>query len=67
MLSSPLATADIVDLIAFNFLEDFELKQTLLADTDVRRRVGRTVRALEDLVPMLLPSQRGGGSNPSMN
>jgi Lon protease-like protein len=66
MLSSPLATADIVDLIAFNFLEDFELKQTLLADTDVRRRVGRTVRALEDLVPMLLPSQRGGGSNPSM-
>ena len=56
MLSSPLSTSDIVDLIAFNFLEDIELKQSLLADTDVRHRVGRTVRALEDLVPMLLPS-----------
>jgi Lon protease-like protein len=67
MLSSPLATADIVDLIAFNFLEDLELKQSLLADTDVRHRVGRTVRALEDLVPMLLPSQRDSGSRPSMN
>ncbi len=67
MLSSPLATADIADLIAFNFLEDLELKQLLLADTDVRHRVGRTVRALEDLVPMLLPSNRGGGSSPSMN
>jgi hypothetical protein len=67
MLSSPLSTPDIVDLIAFNFLEDLELKQSLLADTDVRHRVGRTVRALEDLVPMLLPSQRSGGASPSMN
>jgi len=67
MLSSPLTTADIADLIAFNFLEDLELKQSLLADTDIRHRVGRTVRALEDLVPMLLPGDRSGGSHPSMN
>jgi Lon protease-like protein len=67
MLSSPLATADIVDLIAFNFLEELELKQSLLADTDVRRRVGRTVRALEEIVPLLLPGDRSGGSRPSMN
>jgi Lon protease-like protein len=67
MLSSPLSTADIVDLIAFNFLENLELKQSLLADTDVRHRVGRTVRALEEIVPLLLPAGHRGASRPSMN
>lgn len=67
MLSSPMSTADIVDLIAFNFLEDIELKQSLLADTDVRHRVGRVVRSLEEIVPLLMPGDRSGGSRPSMN
>jgi Lon protease-like protein len=67
MLSSPLPTADIVDLIAFNFLEEIELKQSLLADTDVRRRVERTVHALEEIVPALMPRGRSDRSGPSMN
>ena len=67
MLSSTMSTSDVADLIAFNFFEDIALKQSLLADTDVRHRVGRVVRLLEEVVPMLLPSDRSDRSNPSMN
>jgi len=49
LLGSPIPTADVADLIAFNFLEDVDLKQSLLADADVRRRVNRTVDAFESL------------------
>jgi Lon protease-like protein len=64
MLSSPLATADIADLIAFNLLEDVELKQSLLADTDVRKRVETIVSAVEALRP---PPVLSGVGDPSMN
>ena len=47
ILSSSMATADIADLIAFNFLDDIALKQSLLADPDVRSRVDRLVDAFE--------------------
>jgi Lon protease-like protein len=43
------ATATLADLIAFTLLEDVKLKQSLLADCDVRRRVTRTVDAVESL------------------
>jgi len=49
MLSSPLSTADIIDIAAFNLLEDVQLKQSLLADGNVRRRVDRAIEALETL------------------
>jgi Lon protease-like protein len=49
LLSSPLPTIHIADLVAFYFLEDIRLKQSLLAETDVRVRVGRVVDALESL------------------
>jgi Lon protease-like protein len=49
LLSSSLATADIADLIAFNFLDDLSLKQSLLSDGDVLRRVKRTITAFEKL------------------
>src|SRR5205823_1733725 len=49
MLSSAWPTADIADLTAFNFLEDIALKQSLLAEPDVRRRVETIATALESL------------------
>src|SRR5947207_5029193 len=42
-----LPTADVADLAAFTFLEDVALKQSLLEEPDVRRRVARTIEALE--------------------
>ncbi|HZK80094.1 MAG TPA: LON peptidase substrate-binding domain-containing protein [Humisphaera sp.] len=47
LLTSSLSTADIVDLIAFNFFDDIPLKQSLLSDGDVLRRVKRTISAFE--------------------
>src|SRR4051794_9101988 len=46
LLRTPLSTPDLADLIAFSLLDGVELKQSLLADTDVRRRVGRALDAL---------------------
>jgi uncharacterized protein len=47
LLASPMPIADLADLIAFHFLEDVQLRQSFLADTDVRRRVQRVVSAFE--------------------
>jgi uncharacterized protein len=49
LLSSPMHTAAIADLIAFHFLQDPQVKQSLLADGDVPRRVGRIVSALDEI------------------
>jgi len=64
MLTSPIATADLADLIAFNLLEDLPLKQSLLADGDVRRRVERVVKALEAMRPTLATI---GAPTPNLN
>ena len=53
IVKTPLPTAAVADLAAFTFLEDVPLKQSLLEDVDVRRRVGRTVTALQELVATL--------------
>src|SRR5439155_11103925 len=47
--SSTVSTADVADMVAFNFLEDVQLKQSLLADADVRRRVKTIVAAMDRL------------------
>jgi Lon protease-like protein len=47
MTASHLPTSDIADLAAFTFLDGVPIKQSLLADCDVRRRVERTIAALE--------------------
>jgi uncharacterized protein len=49
MISSPLPTADIADLVAFNLLEDAGLKQSLLAEGDVIKRVDRVIAELENV------------------
>jgi uncharacterized protein len=53
VLAGPLPTADIADLLAFSFLDDTEYKQSLLAETDVRTRIVRTVEGLERLCPAI--------------
>jgi len=69
IVRSHLATPDIADLAAFTFLEDVNLKQSLLADGDVRGRVQRTIEALKSLPgspskPEFLAS---GPGDPRMN
>jgi hypothetical protein len=49
LLRSPARTDDLADLIAFHLLEDVSLKQSVLADGDVRRRVNRLLCALNQL------------------
>jgi Lon protease-like protein len=51
MLSSPLPTAAIADLIAFHLLDDVPLKQSILAEADVRKRVVQTAAALAAMHP----------------
>ncbi len=53
MLSSPLSTTDIADLIAFNLFDSPCLKQKLLAEADVHKRIQRVICALEALRPGL--------------
>jgi Lon protease-like protein len=68
LLAGPTSTPHIADLIAFYFLEDLELKQSLLSECDIRARVGHVVRNFESLHSVV-----HGGSitalagNPNMN
>lgn len=58
MLDGPFATSDIADLVSFNLLDDVPLKQSLLAQCDVRTRVDRTVEELLQIHRMLGPALR---------
>jgi hypothetical protein len=59
MLSSPVPALDAVcDLIAFNVLDDVTIKQSLLAEVDVRTRVERTVDAVAEVQRLLGPALR---------
>lgn len=51
ILAGPLPTSDVVDLVAFNLIDDIPLKQSLLADGDIRGRIARTLDALSALHP----------------
>jgi len=53
IVKAPLPTPVVADLAAFTFLEDVALKQSLLADADVRHRVARTLAALRELAATL--------------
>jgi Lon protease-like protein len=66
ILAGPLPTSDVADLVAFNLLDDVPLKQSLLADGDVRRRIARTIEAVAGLHPPVASSYLRV-SNPSTN
>jgi uncharacterized protein len=61
-------TADICDLAAFTFLDDVWQKQSLLAEVDVRARVGRVVEALHQIAAAM-PKHMSMGMpvDPSLN
>jgi ATP-dependent Lon protease len=66
LLRGDLPTADLIDLIAFNFIDDVAVKQAMLAEADVLRRVGLLVRALAPAAPMVSASVRMYG-RPGLN
>jgi Lon protease-like protein len=53
LLVSPMCTGEVADLLAFSLIEDTALKQSLLGETDVLRRVERVTSTLEALRPVL--------------
>jgi uncharacterized protein len=53
LLASAMPTVNIADLIAFNYVEDVGLKQSLLADPNGIARVGRVVEAMEKISTQL--------------
>ncbi len=67
ILSSQLPTRDVADLIAFHVLNNVGLKQSLLAEPDVARRVCRLISALEGAVPILEVAATGGSKSGAFN
>jgi len=67
LLAGPMRTADVADLIAFNYLDDVPLKQSLLEETDVRRRVRRILEALELSQPSLQLAYLRDTADPELN
>lgn len=53
MLTSTMPTSEIADLLAFNFIDDVRVKQSLLSESDPRRRVERLIAILDELRPIL--------------
>lgn len=66
LIRGPIPTAQIADLVAFNFIEDVRLRQSLLAETDVRRRVARTIKALVSTAALSHVSL-AGAQDPGLN
>jgi uncharacterized protein len=67
LIASMLPTVDIVDLAAFNLLDNIPLKQRLLAECDVPKRIKRGVDALEEWAAQLNPGLAGFPEDPGFN
>jgi uncharacterized protein len=67
LLSGPLPTQEIADVMAFTLLEDIPLKQSLLEQTDCRARVAKVIAALEEMRPALSAKFRRIPPESSMN
>ena len=67
IVSSPLTTGEVADLIAFHVLTNMNFKQSILADTDIPRRVSRVIDALDAAVPMLELAHHGQTDSASSN
>ncbi len=66
--ASPKVPTDrLADLIAFNFIDNAALKQHLLAEPDVHRRVSITLDAVEALCPCVPSASVRAYRNPSTN
>ena len=60
-------TSVVADLIAFHALSQITLKQTLLAETDVRKRVARVISALDAALPVMELASRGDSDSGNYN
>jgi ATP-dependent Lon protease len=61
-------TPEICDLAAFTFLDDIVMKQSLLAEPDVRGRVDQVVESLQKIAQLLPKALKVSPSaNPSLN
>jgi Lon protease-like protein len=67
VLASDIPLPDVADLLAFNLLDDLALKQSLLADGDVTRRVRRVIRAIDAMIPLIDIAAEHGGDACSPN
>ena len=67
LLATPLATPELADLIAFSFLDDVLLKQSLLAEADVTRRVTQTLDTLDEQRPVEISHSVRAYRKPGVN
>jgi Lon protease-like protein len=67
LLGGGARTADIVDLVSFNYVDDVRLKQSLLEETDVRTRARRAAEALEAARAAMQLASLPEGANPALN
>jgi Lon protease-like protein len=67
MLTSAVPTKDIADLIAFNLVDNVQMKQALLAEPDPRRRVEAVISAVESIRPMFAKPAKESTFDPSLN
>lgn len=67
IVASNLGTAEVADLIAYHLLADVWVKQSLLAEADVIRRVGRVIAAIEAATPMLELAATGESDSGAYN
>ncbi len=67
ILTSPLPTHEAADLIAFHVLNAVRLKQSLLAEPDVARRMSRLIAALDAALPILEVASTGASPSGNFN
>jgi uncharacterized protein len=67
IVASQLPTNEVADLLAFHVLNNIGLKQSLLAEADVARRVCRLVSAVEAAFPMLELASTGSSDSGDFN
>jgi uncharacterized protein len=67
IVTSPMGTGDVADLLAYHLLNNVALKQALLADTDIPRRVSRLISALDAALPMLQLAATGAADSGPYN
>jgi hypothetical protein len=56
LLGSPMPTDNLADLLAFNYLDDLQLKQSLLAEGDTCARVAKIVAEMEKVASAQPPA-----------
>ena len=67
VFAGPIPISDVADLVAFTFLDDVTLKQSLLVETDVVRRIEQIHAALTRLPPLASDADHLAFANPRLN